>query len=138
MVWRTHPWTAKHPLSLLDTGRDPFDRWFGETLDRWFQPMPANSSGPAIDLWREEASGDFLLEAEVPGTSPEDLELKLEGRDLLLRVRREDVTTERRLRLPAAPDAEAVEASWKDGLLTVRMPAAAADRTRTIEIQHRG
>lgn len=143
MVWRSHPWTAFDPLFFknagrLDSSRDPLDRWLTGSLDHWFQPMTPRSSAPALDLWRDEASGDLVLEAEVPGCAPEDLELKLEGRELLLRVRREDVTTERRLRLPTTPDADAVEASWKDGLLAVRIPAAPAERSRTIAIQHRG
>lgn len=137
MVWRSHPWTVTHPLALWDAGRDPFDRWFGETLDRWFQPA-ARTAGPALDLWRDEESGDLVLEAEVPGSSPDDLELSVEGRDLTLRVKRGDVTTERRLRLPVAPDADAVEAAWNDGLLEVRLPAAAAERVRKIEIRTQG
>ena len=106
---------------------DPFDRLFGEQLIR-------------VDELRE--NGTLVVRAELPGIDPDkDTELTVQNGMLHIRAeRREEEETEengyvrhethygsffRTLPLPAGVSEADVEASYKDGVLEVRVPAPA-------------
>jgi len=129
----------------LTAPRDPFARLLAPPRSRRTDPR-----GPAINLAAsEEAAHVTVL---VPGLAPEHLELTLEG-DLLtlagelsgetdeqaIPQKRERFTGRfsRTIRLPFPCDRERIEATLERGLLEVRLPRAAEDRPRRIEITSR-
>jgi len=91
----------------------------------------------------------YLITAEVPGMSAEDLQVEVLEDLVTLRGKyKEDGAGEalinelersggffRRIRLPEAIDAEAVEAKVENGLLTVRVPKAEEARPKRIEVK---
>jgi HSP20 family protein len=94
----------------------------------------------------------YTVLANIPGFSAEEVELKLENDVLTLRTEpksqegeeRESLWRERpagavqrRIRLPQAVDREAIDAWVEDGVLTVRLPKAEGERTRTIKVNGR-
>lgn len=106
---------------------------------------------PAVDVL--ERDGEYEISAELPGIAEEDLEIGLldrtlmikgvkrpagegSGQDHLLSERRYG-TFQRSFRLPDAVDAEAIEASFVGGVLTVRLPriADAPRARRKIEVR---
>ena len=130
------------PMTSADVFRQ-FDRMF----DDWMRAFPARTwDQPAlrapeevikVDEYRE--NGDLVIKAEMPGIDPEkDLELTVDDGILVLRAERkvtEDTEDKgyrrhelrygsfaRRLPLPDGVDPAAVTASYKDGMLTVRVP----------------
>lgn len=90
------------------------------------------------------------MEADVPGFKMEDLEVSVVADQLTIKGRREFPTEEgttfhrrerrageftRTLTLPAEVDADKIEATLKNGVLTVVMPKAEAARTRKITVK---
>ncbi|MGH2619443.1 MAG: Hsp20/alpha crystallin family protein [Anaerolineales bacterium] len=91
----------------------------------------------------------YLITAEVPGMAAEDLQVEvLEDLVTLRGEYKQDGAGEalineldrsggfyRRIRLPEAIDAGAVEAKVENGLLTVRVPKAEEARPKRIEVK---
>jgi HSP20 family protein len=101
---------------------------------------------PLADI--EETEDAWIIEAEVPGVRRKDVnvdvrdsevvvtgEIKEKERVGLLRRRTRPVGNfEYRVTLPGEIDAENVDASLDDGILTLRIPKAEKARPRRIEI----
>lgn len=123
-----------------------FRRFLGENL---LEPkaMPL-AWMPACELTE---NGDHLvLVAELPGVKPEEVHLTVEGDVLTLRGEKLEVRKEqeekfhlyernygsftRSFVLPRPIDATKVEAEWKNGILTVKMPKTAAAKGRVVNI----
>jgi HSP20 family protein len=102
---------------------------------------------PSADL--EETDDAYIIELELPGVRREDITIEL--RDNELRIsgevkQRERTGTLRRqtrrvgqfeytVMLPGDIDAENVDAALHDGVLSVRLPKAAASHPRQIDIK---
>ena len=98
-----------------------------------------------------EDRDQLVLEAELPGVNREGLDLSLhDGVLTLAGERREEKTFEdaeehrserflgkfqRSFTLPAAVDAAKVQASFKDGILTVTLPKAETAKPKQIEVK---
>jgi len=117
---------------------DPFTRDFQRLARNAF----GQASAPALDVVRHE--GDVTLKLDVPGIDPEQLEVTVD------RGKREEQRTEndkffvrertmgtftRRLRLPETLNADAVEASYANGVLEVRIPVTEQAKPRKIEVR---
>ncbi len=103
---------------------------------------------PVIDIYNQEDTTTLI--AEVPGISPDKLELTVLDDSLVLKGERlteyatgqECVCCERphgsfsrTISLPDTVDPESIQADYKDGVLTVTMQKAAVAKPRKIEIQ---
>jgi HSP20 family protein len=138
---------AWSPLAAGD-----WDSLFGDvhSLSPWAHGLPAagHAAFPALNAWNDESS--LYVEAEVPGLGLEDLEVAVVGDELTISGERRDVpedgvahhrrergvgTFSRRVRLPFAVDAGAVEAQLQHGVLTVTLPKAPELRPRRIEVK---
>lgn len=92
---------------------------------------------------------NFKIAAYVPGVNPEDVEITIEGEELTIRghlpaveeegeaVKRElyHGNFERRVTFNVPVNADAIEAHFSNGLLTLVVPKAEAVRPKTIKIQ---
>ena len=105
---------------------------------------------PAVDV--EESGDELVLTAEVPGLSPDAVELQLENNVLTIsgeraEERREGVegkryhVLERRygsfrrsFTLPRTVQPDKIAAEYRDGILTVRLPKASEAKSRRIQI----
>ena len=103
---------------------------------------------PAMNAWTNEDSS--VVTAELPGVGIEDIEITVEKDTLSLRGRREPEELEegasyhrrerrfggftRAFRLPFHVDADEVKAEFKNGLLTIVLPRAEADKPKKIAI----
>jgi HSP20 family protein len=112
---------------------------------------PASASRrPAFDLY--ETAEEFVLRAWLPGVGPDDLEITFDKGVLTLKapitapdVPAEKVTWHRRelgqgrwelsFRLPRDLDAERADASYEQGVLTLRLPKVEASRPRPIQVR---
>ena len=118
----------------------------------------ALSGGAAFGAWTpavsvEETPEELLLTAELPGLTPENVEVHVEDGVLTLRgEKREERTAEsegrryhvwershgsfaRSFTLPRSVRADGIAATFENGLLRVRLPKAADARSRRIPIQ---
>jgi len=122
-----------------------FDRFFGRSGDRDTSAVWA----PSTDL--TETDDAFELRMDVPGLSKEDITINLQNNTLTVsgerareqkhddedRVRVERVfgTFHRTFTLPDAVDADNIEATYDDGVLTITVPKTEESTRRQIEIQ---
>lgn len=124
-------------------------------FDRFFQDWPfraGTTNGdywPALDLG--EAEGNLVVKAELPGLKAEDVEINVMGDTLTIsgekKAEQEDnseglVYRERRygsfrrtIQLPSNVDAEKVEATFTDGVLTVTLPKDQKSMPRKIAVK---
>jgi HSP20 family protein len=101
-----------------------------------------------MDAVRRE--NDIELRFDLPGIDPESIDVTVDRGVLSVSARRAEEYTEgekpfirervmgsytRRLRLSDAVDAEKIEASYTDGVLTVHVPVAEAAKPRKIEVR---
>ena len=143
------------PVRELGSLQAEMNRLFNTVFD-----APANGAGnggarrwvPAMDL--VETEDHFVLRADLPGMSEEDLKIELEDGVLPIsgerradheerqegfyRVERAFGSFSRSLTLPKGVDAEAVSASFDRGVLEVRIPKPEAAKPRRIEIGTNG
>jgi HSP20 family protein len=102
-----------------------------------------------MDLLRR--GEDLLVRIDLPGLAPESLNVTVEGRTLTIEATRAqdeqdgDVvylrgrgcgTVRQQITLPDNLDVERVQASYDNGVLTVRIPVAEHAKPRRIEIQN--
>jgi HSP20 family protein len=101
-----------------------------------------------MDAVRRE--NDIELRFDLPGIDPESLDVTVDRGVLTVSARRAEEYTEgekpfirervtgsytRRLRLSDAVDADKIEASYTDGVLTVHVPVVEAAKPRRIEVR---
>ncbi|KQQ90824.1 HSP20 family small heat-shock protein [Pseudarthrobacter sp. SL88] len=128
---------------------DPF-----RELDRLAQQVLGTAARPAampMDAWREDH--DFVVAFDLPGVSPESVDLDVERNVLTVRAERPDpaanntelIASERprgvfsrQLILGDTLDTENVKASYDAGVLTLRIPVAEKAKPRKIEIEMKG
>ena len=109
---------------------------------------------PPVDIYETETA--FVVEADLPGVHQENVNVQFDRNALTisgtraatlparekaqLRVfsaERLSGTFSRSIRLPEHVDAEKIEASFTDGVLSVTVPKAAGARSRTIPVVNR-
>ena len=130
--------------------RKEMDRLFERFFDSPWAEMPALGDWtPAMDV-TEDKDG-ISVKAEVPGVDPKDIHVSLEG-DLLTikgekehkeekkdeklhRIERTYGSFVRSVRLPSTVDGSKVTASFKNGVVMITLPKAAAAKGTTIPIK---
>ena len=140
------------PLREFSTLQNEVNRLFNSVFD-----TPASGGGnggtlrrwmPAMDL--VETQDDFVLRADLPGLSEEDVNIELEDTTLTVsgerkaeheernegsyRVERAFGSFSRSLTLPPGVDPDAVTASFDKGVLEVHIPKPEQRKPRRIEI----
>jgi HSP20 family protein len=122
-------------------------REMNEILESAFGP--SEPARPACNVW--EGDEDMLVTCEVPGVGTGDLNISVMG-DLLTvsgeckpaeqveetayhRHERPTGTFSRDVQLPARSDTEHVDAEFNEGVLTIRLPKAAEEKPRKIEVK---
>jgi HSP20 family protein len=146
------------------SGMTPFEemeRWFDDFSPRrwlrsgWDFPSfprfdaPFEDRHPRVDVIDRET--EVVVKAELPGVKKEDLDVSLSDNKLVIKAttsqekeeeegayfRRETSRGEfqRTLLLPENIDDENVQATFKDGLLELKMPKLAATKHRSITVE---
>jgi HSP20 family protein len=140
------PWAGGPFQQLWREMDDLMNRYGGGS------PALGGSQGvfPAVNLY--ETADAYCLTAELPGVPSDDIHVSLEGSTVSLSGERkvdyanqEDVSLHRRERqsgsfrrsfeLPAAIDADGVEAVHRNGVLLLRLPKTPEHKPRQISVQ---
>ena len=127
-----------------------FDDFFGRPLGlvRGLWGDGEDRFLPPVDI--KETDDKVIVEAELPGMDPKDLDIKIEGDTLMLvgerknqkeektksfhRVERSFGRFERMLELPPGADPEKVEANYKDGVLKIEIAKKEEAKRKTIRV----
>jgi len=134
------------PLQEMEQLQRRMDRLFQNLLGVERQPGRVGVY-PLINL--SEDADHIYVRAELPGVSPDDLEITIKDQSLVLRGERKiqadkDVNYHRRereagffrrvLRLPSPVDPNRVEATCKDGILTIALSKPEEIKPRQIKV----
>ncbi len=103
---------------------------------------------PSVDILQLE--GELLLEADLPGVNPQNLDIRYEGKVLTLEGRVEPREPEnarpilseygvgdfhRTFQVGDSIDAEKISAEYKDGVAYIHLPLVTAAKPRKVEIK---
>lgn len=130
---------------LLDLRRE-----MDQLLETFFGRAPAEAAwSPAVDVY--ETKDDIVVKAELPGVKPEDVEVSIVGDTLTLkgerrkeaevreegyyRIERSYGAFQRSLTLPSVVNAEKVKATYKDGLLEIKLPKKEEAKPKTVKVE---
>lgn len=135
----------------MQRGEDwfPMMNW-PQSVAEFFESGPHWSGGFRVDI--QEQDSNYVLEAEIPGTSKDNIHVDVENDHLTIRVQQDELTEEkddryiRRERRQSACQrsfyigdikAEEITAEYKDGILRIQLPKLedAAQGRRAIDIQ---
>ncbi len=132
-------WTPLNPVNLFNE----FDRLFE-------RPSTQSASEWSIALDVAENEDVYMVKATVPGINPDDMEIVLEDNVLTLKgeILRDEETEDvkfhvrerrfgsfsRSIRFPVAVDADAVEATYSNGVLSLNIPKAEAVKPKRITV----
>ncbi len=140
---------ALAPWSGMTALRKEMDRLF----DRFWEELPEwpvyGEWTPKIDV--ADTKEAFVVKAEVPGMDPKEIALTLEGDVLTIKGEKTHEKEEkdehyyrrersygafaRSIPLPGAVESSKVTATFKNGVLTVRLPKGAAAKGTTIPVK---
>jgi HSP20 family protein len=124
-----------------------------ERLNRMFTELYQNNfSGdwtPAVDIYQTDKH-EVVIKAELPDTKREDISVTFENgvltlkgarkvetevkRDQFHRIERRHGSFSRSFTLPNSVDASRINAAYKDGVLTVRLPQREEAKAKQIDI----
>ncbi|WP_236685646.1 Hsp20/alpha crystallin family protein [Geobacter pickeringii] len=153
--------TGRGEVSILSPLRE-MERWFEESINRPFfgmnwmplRHMLHDLGGgmemmPAVDMFEE--GGNLVVKAELPGMTKESLNLRIVDNNLIisgeknteekiersnfLRLERSHGSFSRTLGLPDGLDTEQIRASFRDGVLEVRIPRTETSTVRQITVE---
>lgn len=122
------------PFSMLTEG--PLSRLFNRFFTEWpTWPMLEMIEMPARAFTTEETEKEFIIRAELPGFTPEELTVELRGEVLAVEAEhkvpaekavesteRAYSRVRRMITLPPEVELERMEASYRNGVLEVRVP----------------
>ena len=127
---------------------DPFGRDLYRQFDRLARRTAFGPAAMPLDVVRHD--GDVTLRFDVPGSDPDSIEVTVDRGVLTVSVKRQEERTEndkffvrersmgtftRRLRLSENLNADAVEASYTNGVLEVRIPVLEQAKPRKVEVR---
>ncbi|MDH5667066.1 MAG: Hsp20/alpha crystallin family protein [Nitrospira sp.] len=130
-----------------DMWQRPFPSLLGR--DRWLPIRPLSIRMPSIDVYEEKDS--VVVKAELPGMTKGDIEVNLEGENLTIKgEKKEDKEVKednyyrrersygsflRTVALPSEVKQDEVKASFKDGILEIRMPKTEEAKKKSVSVK---
>jgi HSP20 family protein len=141
--WGITPW---RPFRELEEWERRFDDLFERPL--WRLPVEERGWMPAVDVFEKEDR--FVVKAELPGMTEEDIDVSVVGDTLSIKgekkteteIKEEDYyrcersygSFYRSIPIPSNVDANKIEASFEDGVLEVALPKSAKVKPKKIAV----
>ena len=112
------PYVYGFSMSLGPDGK-PVIREFGNVRKSRFGPEIRDEREPLVDIMEED--DDVVVLAELPGVERDDIKLHTTRDELVISVDTPKRRFHKELRLPAMVDPNSAQASYKNGVLEVRL-----------------
>ncbi len=141
--------TRRDPFREMMSLRSAMDRLFDDAFFSGRGEWQPFSGELALDV--AEKGDEFIVKASIPGMSPDDLDISFSGRTLTIKgeykaeEEKEDVQyhlRERRygsfarsLTLPTPVNADAIQAHFENGVLTLTLPKSEEVKPKRIAVQ---
>ena len=143
--------TRYQPWGMLDQLRREMDHMFDLQHNGDNGSSVATSDWtPAVDI--KETKDAFVIEADIPGVDPKDIEVHMEDGVLSIRGEKQTEKTEekegykrversrgsfyRRFSLPDTANADKINAKSKHGVLEITIPKQEKAHPRKIAVEH--
>lgn len=139
---------ARRPWWMTSFGSEPLGDVFFDRLWPEWRRDAGEEVTPSVDF--SEKDGKYYLTAELPGIEKENISITVEDGYITLSGKKEEKKEEkgsdyylketrygsfsRSFRLPGKVAEDKVDATYKDGVLTVEMPHEEETETKKIEI----
>jgi HSP20 family protein len=139
--------TTAHPLARF---RDEFDSLMERFWSDW-QPSLAEWGddffGPRWGLDLREEENEYVLRAEAPGFEPGEFDVQISGGQLILRAEHKEEQQEgqqrgfrygrlyRTITLPAGVEQDKIDATYRNGVLELRLPKGEQAKGRRVEVK---
>jgi HSP20 family protein len=140
------------PFRELLSTQDRFNQLFNQTFSQAFGPegqeLGSRTWAPAVDIY--ETDHDLVINAELPGVDPKDVEVRVENNTLFIkgerkfeketqegnyhRVERSYGSFARSFTLPSSVSAENARAEYKEGILSLKLAKREEAKPKTIKI----
>ena len=133
------PLTSSYPVNRMDSWFDSFFGDDGGSLNRAWTGMP-------VAVWDDE--DHFFIEAELPGVMDSDVDVTVHNGMLFIRGERRPEEGrrylyngrsfgrfERVITLPEAVKTDDVQATLKDGILSITLPKSPEAKPKKITLQ---
>ena len=149
------PWRPFMDLTRWERDMDRMmDEYFGRRTrpwwpQRWFGGEDMEVTAPAVDMFEEK--DDIVVKAEIPGMTKDNIEVNLTDHTLTIKgekKKEEEVKKEnyfrsersygsfvRTLPLPTDVHGDKVEATFKNGILEIRLPKTEAAKAKEVKIK---
>jgi len=138
------------PFGPMQRWQHQIERLFERPFGSWFLDEPSMEDWmPAINVYEEK--NNVVVKAELPGMKKEEFEIYLSGDHLNIAGERKEESEEktadtyrseryfgrfhRAIPLPSPVKGDAIEAHYKDGILTVTCPKTEAARRKNVEVK---
>jgi HSP20 family protein len=148
--WRPFRFERTDPFRDLLEMQSEMSRAMDQYYGRQTRPGAVDRVwAPASDMY--ETKDDLVVTAELPGVKEKDIHLSIVGDMLSLRgqrmadqqvrdeqyhrIERWSGSFERHIQLPIPVQADRVRASYRDGVLEIRLPKVEAVKPREIKIE---
>lgn len=141
---------ALAPWRGMETLRQEMERVFDRFFEpRWDEFEAVGAWAPKLDF--SETKDAFVVKAEVPGVEQKDISVSIQDQMLTIRGEKHKEKEEkdekyhrverswgafaRTIALPAGVDTGKVDATFKDGVLSVKLPKTPAAKGTTIPVK---
>lgn len=150
------PWKPKgdagvSPISPLSRMREDFE---GVLRRIWNEPWSmaefgSETAAPRMDM--SETDDDVTLRFELPGVKAEEVDISISGNLLTLRAEKSEKNEQKRgdytysersfgtfsrsVQIPAGVNPDSVDATYQDGILTVRLAKSIESKPRKITVR---
>ena len=130
--------------------RREMDELFGDVFDRRLSPGRRGGFSPAVDVYYVGDPPRAIVRADLAGIDPNEIDLEIRGRELVLAGRRRPGDDEERLyqqleiehgpfrrvvALGAEVDPAAARAVYEGGMLVIELPVVGPGGSRSVPIE---
>lgn len=136
------------PFRGISSLQEQFNRLFENRFSTGTEEQTLTAWAPAVDVY--ETENELVIKADLPQVSEKELDVRVENNMLTIRGERkfeQKVKEENYLRmeraygsfsrsfsLPNTVNTEAVQAEYKEGVLTVTLPKRAESKPKQVKI----
>jgi HSP20 family protein len=139
------------PMNELVSLRDAMDRLFEDSFiePRWGWVAPMSAASLAINMY--ETKNEVVVKAALPGVKPEEVQVTITGNTLTIageaneenevkekayiRKERQFSSFTRSVTLPDGLKADQADASFENGVLTLKVPKSEQAKPKMIQIK---
>jgi len=146
MIRYNRPWGSQYPMQEF---RQMLDRFFDDEDAGDHSDVVTSQWAPHVDIREEDRR--FVIEADIPGVDPKDIDVHMDNGILSIRgERRSESTTGggkytrvershgvfyRRFALPDSADPDGISAAGRHGVLEIEIPKRPETTPRKIDIK---